>query len=202
MSPPDATADQPAIIDLSEDIVEEKIVEEPGRRRSMRQSKKSGDQKPATKRRPGQKLTVKRLDTLRDIRVAIEKKTEIPILYQKVYFNGREIEDASETIESIGVTDQETLFVQELIAYDDDVDISKLVDEPTGKARKTQNGDKKATSRTEGFGGTGLLGFSAIPATEPEEAASIAAALPGTCTQCTYLNSSDLHFCEMCEHPL
>lgn len=105
----------------------------------------------AKRRLPGD-LLLKKADTLKDIRVMIEKRYNIPIMLQKIWFNGRDIEDSSETVESIGITEHETLHVLE-VSRDDPVDFSD-----TRSKRKNKS---KSNGRVEGFAGTGLHGFEA-----------------------------------------
>lgn len=178
-----------------------------GHRRSLRERKKPGSlsSTTATKiRRPSQKVEIERSDTLKDIRIKIDDLVDMPVLYQRIFYRGREIEDPAENVDSIGISAEETLFVLELPSHDDNVDISTLIDVPhpqpsrNGKPSKTPNG------RVEGFGGTVLHGNNGLGYSidEDDQAANIAAALPGLCPQCTFQNDRLAKKCEICDTDL
>lgn len=133
---------------------------DPNLRRSSRARKTPYEaEKKGPKRRPPiKRLKVSRSDTLKDIKVQIADLTSIPILYQQVFFKNREIERSDETVDSIGITDSETLLVLELEPPDEeDVNLAMLVDVDPEKERVARSEKKKKKGRPEGFGGTGLF---------------------------------------------
>lgn len=183
-----------------------------GTRRSTRQRKQPGSSlassKKSQRRRP-EVITVKRLDTLKDIRIKIEEITKTPTLYQRIFFKNREVEDSAETVESIGITQGESLQVLLLdVPDEDDVDIDLFDDGvPVSSRPKVTSKDKpKSNGRREGFGGTALSGLDARSdaarlAREREEA-EILAAIPGRCRTCTFQNEATATKCEMCENEI
>lgn len=192
-------------------------------RRSTRTRRPPGsslnDKTKAVRRKPDS-IPVKKLEKLKDIRIAIEDLTKIPTLYQRVFFKGREIEDSAETVESIGITEGEALQILLCdVPNEDDVDVSLLDDVvPVTRSRTTTKDNPKSNGRAEGFAGTALSGFDALPresseerqAREAKEAmeaqekeeAEMQKAIRGCCRHCTYLNKPDALECEMCENDL
>lgn len=114
---------------------------------------KSEDAKTVAKRRLPGSLTLKKEDTLKDIRMAIAENYRIQIMLQRIWYKGREIEDSSESVESMGITEHETLQVLEVSA-DEPLDMSR-----TRGGKKAKSG--KSNGRMEGFAGTGLHSFEA-----------------------------------------
>ncbi|KAL7004407.1 hypothetical protein EMMF5_006026 [Cystobasidiomycetes sp. EMM_F5] len=144
----------------------------------------------------GFKLEVKKDTTLKDIRLEVCEITRIPVIYQKVFYRGREIEDAAETVESIGITEHETLYVVKFEAHDQDIDISTLRDVDPAKSRKS--GDKsRSRSRSEGFGGTGLLGAESS-LDEINRQIQLAESREVSCQHCTLRNPAGAVVCDAC----
>ena len=117
-------------------------------------------------------MELRRDDTLKTIRMRIAEAHKIPIMVQRIWFNGREIENADETIQTIGIIEGGTLQVIEcsneanpvdLCATDEDDGESVTVSTRAGSSGKQgedgRKGKKKRSGRVEGFGGTGLQGF-------------------------------------------
>lgn len=151
---------------------------------------------------------MRRLETLKDIRILVQELTKTPTIYQRFFFKNREIDDSAETVESMGITQGEALQVLLLdIPDEDDVDITSFDDVPATSRSRTASKDKpKSNGRPEGFGGTALSGLDATSdqarvAREREEA-EIRKALPGRCSRCTYQNNPGLKKCEMCDELL
>ena len=128
-----------------------------GLRRSGRSNKgRTGvqeDAKTVAKRRNPGSVMLDRTDTYKDIRLKISEDYKIPVMLQRIWYKGREIEDASETVESIGIIEGEVLYVLE-VPRDDPTDFSS-----DAKGKKSDK--SKASRRVEGFAGTGLYGFDA-----------------------------------------
>jgi hypothetical protein len=196
-------------LDDSPDTHEEMPLQPEGVRRSSRARKPAGSSLGTWKqkaRRSPMEMPVRKAQTLKDIRMEVETRTKTPVIYQRVFFKGREIEDAAETIESIGITQGEALQVYEMkVDEDSDVDMSILHDHiPSHRSRSTSQKNKpKSNGRAEGFGGTALSGLDAMPSTSHEQQlAEIATALPGRCRACTFENDAFARVCDMCEAPL
>ena len=117
-------------------------------------------------------MELRRDDTLKTIRMRIAEAHKIPIMVQRIWFNGREIENADETIQTIGIIEGGTLQVIEcsneanpvdLCATDEDDGEIVTVSARAGSSGRQGGGGskskKKRSGRVEGFGGTGLQGF-------------------------------------------
>lgn len=113
-------------------------------------------------------------DTLRTIRIRIAEAHKMPIMVQRIWYNGREIDNADETVQSIGIVEGETLQVIECSNEMNPVDLCATDEEDRGiitvgtragsNGRQGGTGSKsnrraKRNGRLEGFGGTGLQGF-------------------------------------------
>lgn len=179
-----------------------------GTRRSTRTRRAPGsslkDSK-RPKRRSSNIITVKRADTLKEIRMQIEGLTEIPVLYQRVFFKGRELEDAAVTVEAIGTVRGEVLQVLELVIEDiDDDKLGDLPGIPTPRIKaigeKTKTKVSKINNRPEGFTGTALSGFDVVDHSQARPAPSTN--IPGTCKQCTFINEAGTTQCTLCEGAL
>ena len=125
----------------------------------------------AHRRRPTT-MELRRDDTLKTIRMRIAEAHKIPIMVQRIWFNGREIDNAEETIQTIGIIEGGTLQVIEcsneanpvdLCATDEDDGEIVTVSARAGSSGRQGGGGskskKKRSGRVEGFGGTGLQGF-------------------------------------------
>lgn len=173
-----------------------------GRRRSGRQKKPPGSSLPwmQRERRQPVNIDIKRNHTLKDIRVKIEDRTGIQVLYQRVFFNRREIEDSQETVETIGITEGESLLVLEV--KQDIIDMDEVAKEVVSRAMSRFKSESESR-RSEGFSGTGLLGNDTLDEddsmqdiNDPEE--NLNRAMPGTCPACTFQNQPTAKECEIC----
>ncbi|BGP13819.1 hypothetical protein JCM10213_006348 [Rhodosporidiobolus nylandii] len=98
-----------------------------------------------------QRIEMAKDDQVKDLKRKIEEATRIPIIAQRLFYHHQELLDASVSVADLGLASNDTL---EVYAVDmDNVDFSKLED-VTPKTRRGKRG------RVEGFGGTGLAGFS------------------------------------------
>ncbi|GAA5896486.1 hypothetical protein JCM5296_000680 [Sporobolomyces johnsonii] len=158
-------------------------------------------------------------DKIKDLKPKIEAATEIPIIAQRLFFNFQEL-DGSQTVEELGLIGDSTIEVYGIKF--DDVDIGQLDDSVDDSVRSSSR-KKGKRAREEGFGGTGLLGYELTPSDsdrgnsmDVDARDGSADAGPGTsngqfavedddqipCPGCTFLNSSALMQCEVCETPL
>ncbi|GAA6061840.1 hypothetical protein JCM10212_000757 [Sporobolomyces blumeae] len=104
-------------------------------------------------------------DRIRDLKVKIQEATRIPIMTQRLFYLGHELDRADATAASVGLLGDATLEV-----YEVKVDLSTLddVEVLSGQGRAVENGcgldgdrstRSKKRARVEGFGGTGLFGY-------------------------------------------
>ncbi|GAA6037198.1 hypothetical protein JCM8097_008783 [Rhodosporidiobolus ruineniae] len=159
-------------------------------------------------------------DLVKDLKLKIEQRTKIPVITQRLFYNLQELQDASVSVAELGLGNIDTL---EVFGVDtNEVDLSKLEDaKPSSRKR----------GRSEGFGGTGLLGWedfvegaaeSGEGEMEVDEApppstnghsnggsssSSVTMAAPTSddgvpCPTCTFLNAAGMQNCEVCEKPL
>ncbi|KAI0079874.1 cysteine proteinase [Panus rudis PR-1116 ss-1] len=151
---------------------------------STRQSKRIRQVKDKNRIR---KVTITRSMLVKDLKVKVQEEVDIPTIYQRLFYNGQEIEDNSVSLASLGVMANDTLYLRE---ESEDVD---LLDDD-GNNVATNDGDEG-----RGFGGT-LLGGAIGGA--PENVGE--GLTPGhiSCPACTYSNPSEVASCEMCETPL
>lgn len=196
------------------------VANDAGVRRSSRM-RPSQAGKPASghakvKRKP-LRYKIQKHETFRDVRADIAKDIKTPALYLRFFYNGREIDNANETMESIGIAAGEAFHVLEVDAGDDEVDITQLEDiaPPTRANGRSSSSGKQA--RVEGFTGTGLLGQQAslddVVQQSDERALreeqddinrqiQLAAEMGNNCAQCTFKNAPGMIVCEMCSEPL
>ncbi|BGP37863.1 hypothetical protein JCM10449v2_001789 [Rhodotorula kratochvilovae] len=90
-------------------------------------------------------------DLVKDLKLKIADETNIPVGAQRLFFKQRELDEASASVDALGIASGDTI---EVYGVETDVDLAQLDDSvDLGKERR---GKRK---REEGFGGTGLLGF-------------------------------------------
>ncbi|GAA6004527.1 hypothetical protein JCM10207_000918 [Rhodosporidiobolus poonsookiae] len=152
-------------------------------------------------------------DCVKDLKRKIEEETKIPIITQRLFFNFQELDDSSLTVKELGLAKDDLLEVYGVKA--DDVDLDKL-DGAHPKSRKR--------GRSEGFGGTGLLGFRDFDVVEETGIGGMDVDAPAaakaddsnghsvassstmeqgdgeglTCDRCTFVNAVGMTECEMC----
>ncbi|GAA5822992.1 hypothetical protein JCM11251_004450 [Rhodosporidiobolus azoricus] len=97
-------------------------------------------------------------DLVKDLKVKIEEETKIPVIAQRLFFNFQELQDSSISVAELGLANGDTLEVHGVDT--DNIDIDQLQD--VAPRRKGKRG------RSEGFGGTGLLGWGDFVDSTPE----------------------------------
>ncbi|GAA5885332.1 hypothetical protein JCM6882_009573 [Rhodosporidiobolus microsporus] len=116
-----------------------------GSRASSRIKGKSG----LTFRKEAKYIQMAKDDQVKDLKLKIEESTKIPVIAQRLFLHFQELQDSSISVAELGLKTGDTL---EVFGVDtDNVDLTKLEDE--APKRKGKRG------RSEGFGGTGLLGW-------------------------------------------
>ncbi|KAL1744566.1 hypothetical protein HDZ31DRAFT_38456 [Schizophyllum fasciatum] len=148
-----------------------------------RQSKRLRSVKEHGERR---KITVTKQSSVKDIKVMIYDELSVPTICQRLFYQGKELDENEATMESLGI------FANDIIDLRQEQEVHSLSDEDgDGPAKKRQRSEER------GFGGT-LLGASAIPSSElptpPPDMKS--------CPYCTVFNARDAEVCETCDGAL
>ncbi|KAI0362032.1 cysteine proteinase [Trametes cingulata] len=154
--------------------------------RRIRQAKEYG------KRR---KITITKAMTVKDLKVMLNDELGIPVISQRLFYRGQELDDSSATMLSLGVLSNDLLDLKE-----ENEDVNLLSDTDVD-VDGTTNGSKK---RAEGqaFGGTLLGGGSSFTYSSVPPSSSPSAVGPVACPACTYENAPAEVACAMCETPL
>ncbi|KAI0637029.1 cysteine proteinase [Trametes polyzona] len=141
------------------------------------------------------KVTITKAMTVKDLKVMLNDELCIPVISQRLFHRGKELDDSSATMLSLGILSNDLLDLKEInedIDLLSDTDIE--IDGPSGSSK----------NRTEGqaFGGTLLagssFGYSSVP---PSSSPSLALG-PVACPACTYENVPGDTSCAMCDTPL
>ncbi|GAA6057771.1 hypothetical protein JCM3770_006837 [Rhodotorula araucariae] len=90
-------------------------------------------------------------DLVKDLKLKIADATNIPVGAQRLFFKQRELDEASASVEALGIASGDTI---EVYGVEMEVDLTNLDD--AVDLGTTRRGKRK---REEGFGGTGLLRF-------------------------------------------
>ncbi|GJN88609.1 hypothetical protein Rhopal_001575-T1 [Rhodotorula paludigena] len=97
-------------------------------------------------------ISMNKDDQVKDLKAKIEEVVKIPIGAQRLFFRSEELDDASVSVEELGLASGDRI---EVFGVDVHVDLDQLDD--SVDVGKPKRGGKRA--REEGFGGTGLFGF-------------------------------------------
>ncbi|BGP22765.1 ubiquitin carboxyl-terminal hydrolase 48 [Rhodotorula toruloides] len=182
--------------------------------------------------KPLKTINFEKGDQVKDLKSRIEIELKYPFVTQRLFFKAQELEDASATVEELGIFNGDTVEVY-AVGMDGDYDPSAFEDKPTKRKGKR--------AREEGFTGTGLFGFDEQQGSEDasrsgaggsseaaeggevevsgREKRAKKVAPPSTaapngdfedvdmddqipCPGCTFLNNAALSNCEMCDSEL
>ncbi|KAJ3545017.1 hypothetical protein NM688_g5677 [Phlebia brevispora] len=102
------------------------------------------------------KVAVTRTTTIKDLKIKIHAQFDIPTIYQRLYYQGHELEDNTATISSLNILANDVVELRE-----DSEDIDLLGSDTEGGTRQTDEG--------QGFGGT-LLGRRCSPVKQSADA--------------------------------
>ncbi|KAM5535206.1 hypothetical protein V8D89_011142 [Ganoderma adspersum] len=138
------------------------------------------------------KITITKGMSVKELKVMLNDELGIPVISQRLFYRGRELNDSSATMLSLGILSNDLLDLKE-----ESEDITILTDSD-GEAPSGTNGKKKRTEG-EAFGGTLLGGYSYSSA--PSSSQSLAP-LAIACPACTYENGAADVECAMCGTPL
>ncbi|KAM0792438.1 hypothetical protein ACM66B_005115 [Microbotryomycetes sp. NB124-2] len=94
-------------------------------------------------------------DTVKDLRMRIAEKLDIPTICQRLYFNYQEL-DSDQTVTELNLDSDAILELRKVEEVDMDVDSLDVVD-PDQRQKGVKGSAKR--KRDEGFGGTGLFGW-------------------------------------------
>ncbi|CAL1704590.1 unnamed protein product [Somion occarium] len=148
----------------------------------VRQSKRI---RQAKKQERQSRVTISRSTTVKELKMKIQDELDIPTIYQRLYYRGKEVDDNSAEIVALGVLSNDVLYLKE---DSEDVDMLDTDDDNVGRKPRDDEG--------RGFGGT-LLGGE--PHKEPEPKPE---AIAKRCSACTFDNSLNATACEICSTPL
>ncbi|KAI0670438.1 cysteine proteinase [Trametes maxima] len=138
------------------------------------------------------KVTITKATTVKDLKVMLDGELAIPVISQRLFHRGHELDDSSATMLSLGILSNDLLDLKQV-----DEDVILLSDtDVEGDSRNT--GSKK---RTEGqaFDGTLLGGGSSFGPSSVPPSSSPSVAGPIACPACTYENEPAELACAMCE---
>ncbi|KAI4525001.1 hypothetical protein K525DRAFT_261907 [Schizophyllum commune Loenen D] len=148
-----------------------------------RQSKRLRSVKEQGERR---KMSVTKQTSIMALKIMIQSELSIPTICQRLFYQGKELDDNKATMESLGILANDTIDLREEQEKDSFSD--------------TEDGEraaKRQRSEERGFGGT-LLGASVIPSSElptpPPDMKS--------CPHCTFFNVREAEVCETCDGAL
>jgi ubiquitin carboxyl-terminal hydrolase 48 len=119
----------------------------------------------------------------------LQKELNIPTIYQRLFFKGKELTDNSETVSSLGILANDSLDLREEKENDDTLNLDT---NPFGR-------DPPEEGRA--FGGTILSGVTQRANTSKEAnhlSSPKERTMSNHCPVCTFINSDDLTFCTMC----
>ncbi|CDO68332.1 hypothetical protein BN946_scf184799.g59 [Trametes cinnabarina] len=137
-----------------------------------RKSKRIRQVKEYGKRR---KITITKAMSVKDLKVMLNDELGIPVISQRLFYRGQELDDSSATMISLGVLSNDTLDLKE-----ENEDINLLSD--TGVEIDGSNASTKKRVEGQAFGGTLLGGGSSFgQSSAPPPSSSPPAMIPVAC---------------------
>ncbi|KAH9951255.1 cysteine proteinase [Amylocystis lapponica] len=153
----------------------------------VRQSNRIRQGKDLGKRR---RVTITKTMTVKDLKILFQEEFKIPTISQRLFHHGRELDDSSASVLSLGILTNDLLDLRE-----ESEDVSLLSDSDDEHAKR------KRKNEGRGFGGTLLGGVpQAAPEAKPVEPPRL---VPTTksCLACTFDNPVDVTSCTICDTP-
>ncbi|KAF9526995.1 cysteine proteinase [Crepidotus variabilis] len=131
-------------------------------------------------------ISVCKASSVKDIKVVVQDEFSVPTICQRLFYQGKELNDNTATIESLNVFANDIIDLKEA---EEVLDITSDSDEPPTKRKKEEG---------SGFGGT-LLGsvdvnWSSSPEQTPQPVDKEKA-----CSACTFSNTFDASACQICD---
>ncbi|TFY64882.1 hypothetical protein EVJ58_g2344 [Rhodofomes roseus] len=153
---------------------------------ALRQSSRIRQVKEQGKRR---RVTITSAMSVKELKISLQEELSIPVISQRLYYHGQELDDSSAKLASLGILSNDLLDLQEQA---EDVDLLSDSDNEPGERHR------KRRTEGQGFGGT-LLG--GLPASDMESQAVAHVPKPSTraCPACTFENTLDSAACTVCE---
>ncbi|KAH9946153.1 cysteine proteinase [Epithele typhae] len=137
------------------------------------------------------KITITKSMSVKDLKVMFGDELGIPVISQRLFYRGRELEDSAATMVSLGILSNDLLDLKE--ESEDVTIITDTEDNVPSNSKKTKRAEGQA------FGGT-LLGGSSFATAPPSSSPSTPAVI--ACPACTYENCATEVACVMCDTPL
>ncbi|GBE82261.1 cysteine proteinase [Sparassis latifolia] len=156
----------------------------------LRQSNRLRQAKDYGKRR---RVTITKNMRVKDLKITFEEEFDIPIISQRLFYHGQELDDSSATVLSLGILSNDLLDLRE---ESENIDLLSDSD--------TEDVPRKRRNEGQGFGGTLLGGIPDSDSDGARESSSQSDQPPATskaCSACTYENDIDVAMCAICETP-
>jgi len=135
------------------------------------------------------RVTIMKTMSVKDLKLLLQEELDIPIISQRLFYHGAELEDSSATVLSLGILANDQLDLKE---QTEDADIYSDSDTEGDKRKKRKEG--------RGFGGTLLSGITSSPDSQDLAPQSEAIAPSSkSCSACTFDNDTDARVCTMCD---
>ncbi|KAH9483698.1 Ubiquitin carboxyl-terminal hydrolase 48 [Psilocybe cubensis] len=147
--------------------------------RRLRQMKEQGQRR---------RVQVSKATTVKELKMMANEEFSIPTICQRLFYQGRELEDNAETVAILKISPNDIIDLKEQTEI---LEITSDSDEPPSKKRR----------EGRGFGGTllGCVGSSSPERTPGPTFTNLVEEKP--CLACTFSNGPDAVSCEMCETP-
>ncbi|OBZ75519.1 Ubiquitin carboxyl-terminal hydrolase 48 [Grifola frondosa] len=136
---------------------------------------------------PGKRrrVTITKAMTVKELKVMLQDDLDIPVISQRLFYKGHELDDSSATLLSLGILSNDLLDLRE-----ESEDVNLLSDSDT------ENPKSKGRREGQGFGGT-LLGGSDSQRSSSHPASPTSK----PCSACTFENVVDASSCTICDTP-
>ncbi|TFK55130.1 cysteine proteinase [Heliocybe sulcata] len=137
------------------------------------------------------KISVSKETTIKDLRLKVQETSEVPVICQRLFYRGQELDDSSATIGSLGILSNDVIDVQQASE-------EAMNDESEHAANK-----KPRIDDGRAFDGT-MLGRQCEPPPDATGQENVGSAVleVGECSACTYRNVEGAQVCIMCETQL
>jgi len=133
---------------------------------------------------------VKKSTTVKEMKIMVHEEFFIPIILQRFFYQGQELEDNSATVASLQILANDVIDLreaEEVIDIDSDSDTRPI--------------NKKRREEGQGFGGTLLGATESSWSSSPEQtpAPPFGSGSEKPCLACTFSNTSDAATCQICD---
>jgi len=140
-----------------------------------------------------QKVSIRKDMTVKEIKIAIQKAMRTPVISQRLFYRGQELDSSDVSVTDLGILEGDMLFLKE--ADEDTIVLDSDGDEPVPKKKRIEG---------NAFGGTLLSAMSIVtPSKEatkpPMSSPTIPSPVFRNCHACTFENPSEYLVCNMCD---